>query len=204
MAQRSRRRPAGRSRARCRDRRAATPPTQRRYWSTTGWSRPMRARSSAMRSGVTSVLAPSMIATASPGIRRIIRKTMTETPNRTSDEIEQTREDADGASHRAAHAAHEASGAAQRGRAPACASVSSTLASADASRSVDSERFGHHVEALHVAARGGEQRAVGEVGDRPRAGELLLHLVVGRLARGRIEVGARAVEQLVELRDRST
>ena len=41
-------------------------------------------RSSAMRSGVTSVLAPSMIATASPGISRIIRKTMTDTPKSTT------------------------------------------------------------------------------------------------------------------------
>jgi len=44
----------------------------------------MRARSSATRSGVTSVFAPSMIATASPGISRIIRNTITDTPKSTT------------------------------------------------------------------------------------------------------------------------
>ena len=84
-APRSRRPPAGRSTATCRDRRAAAAPSPgagiARRWAGRGRC---GARSSAIRSGVTSVLAPSMIATASPGIRRIIRKTMTETPNSTT------------------------------------------------------------------------------------------------------------------------
>ena len=42
------------------------------------------ARSSESACGVTSLLAPSMMATASPGMRRIIRKTITDTPATTS------------------------------------------------------------------------------------------------------------------------
>ena len=60
---------------------ASTERSQRTYWTTIGWSRPISRRICAITWGVASV--PSMIAAGSPGIRRTIVKTMIDRKNRT-------------------------------------------------------------------------------------------------------------------------
>jgi len=60
---------------------ASTERSQRTYWTTMGWSKPISRRICAIACGVASV--PSMTAAGSPGIRRTIVNTMIDRKNRT-------------------------------------------------------------------------------------------------------------------------
>ncbi len=140
------------------------------YWAITGWSRPSRARMAAICSGVTSALAPSVTCTASPGIRRIIRKVSTETPKATNRRSARRRR-------------KERSRLRSEMRVPQAAQAAG----------------GAGLVALQVRPLGGEQGAVGQVHGRAGAGEDALRLVVQRLAGGRIGERAGVGKQLVEL-----